>query len=389
MRSGLLLLMLMLAMAGCKGSGVGHRVDNPVVGPPPPRRAGANNADIARRQSRDRQVDDDQNDVEQTAFSRRDEDLPGDLDGNRVVATVNGAPIFEAEVLERYSEGLNKARTQLPEEQFRKEVDTLIERDLKFHVERKLLSEEMRKSLKKDQKKQFEESFKRAFKGEIENMKSQMKVNSTAELDRQLQKQGTSLTMVEHQFRNKVLAQQYIGSKIKERKAPSRQELFAFYQQHRADYEIKARVKWQQIFISRRDEQAARAKVRQVEEGLNSGRDFGELATEFSDGPTADNKGLFDWTNKGSLADSEVEKLLFTLKVGEISEVIKSGGSYQIVRVLDREKSGHVPFEKVQDKIRKTLLEQDNSEEISALINELWSAATIDSPYKVEPGSTH
>lgn len=383
MRRFRILLTLVLAMAGCKGDGgLGPKVENPVVGPPPPRRIGAVRSQQYAETEREQEKGD--QGVALIGLVESEGELPKELEGNRVVATVNGAPIFEAEILERYAEQLTKMREQVSPEQYRRTTEQIIERDLRAHVERKLLSEAMRRGLKKEQQKQLDDFLKKQLQEQLEQMKKDMGVTSTAELDRELQKRGTSLAMIEYQFRNRTLAQQYLASKLKNNRKLSRQDLFAYYQQHLKDYETKNRVRWQQILISRANEEQARAKLRILADALQQGRDFGELAAELSDGPTAENQGIYDWTNQGSLADAKIEKLLFELPVGQPSDLIESPRSFQIVRVLERQNAGHVPFDEVQEQIREKLVEADRQAEIGQLLEELWASATIESAYDVQ-----
>jgi len=390
MRLTQILLTVLLAIAGCKGdSGLGPKVDNPVAGPPPPRRIGTQSSQQTSQlanEERGATKRSKSNGIEFVGLAESDADLPKELEGNRVVATVNGAPIFEAEILERYAEGLAKMREQAPPDQYRKQIDQLIERDLRAHVERKLLSEATRKSLKKDQQTQLDNFVKKQLQEQLEEMKKAMGVTSTAELDRELQKKGTSLAMIEYQFRNRTLAQQFIAGKVKNNQKLSRQDLFAYYQKHLKDFEVKRRVKWQQILISRSDEVQARAKLRILSDGLQQKppRDFGELAVNLSDGPTAENKGIYDWTNAGSLADEKLEALLFKLPIGEPSDLIESSRNFQMVRVLERQEAGHTPFDEVQDQIRNKLQDTDQQDEITKLIDELWATATIDSEYDIQ-----
>ena len=397
MRFTQLLLTVLLVFAGCKGSsGLGPKVDNPVVGPPPPRRTGASNADQSEqfaKSDRDGAKGPLKTGVELMSRSDSDRDSPRELDGSRVVATVNGAPILEAEILERYAEQLAQMKEKAPPEIYRKQTEQIIERDLRVHVERKLLSEATRKALKKDQQKQLDGFVKKQLQEQLEEMKKGLGVTSTAELDRELQKRGTSLAMIEYQFRNKTLAQQYIAGKVKNNKKLSRQDLIAYYHKNLKDYEIKRRVKWQQILISRANEDQARTKLRILSDGFNQKppREFGELAAELSDGPTAENKGIYDWTNAGSLADERVEKLLFELPIGHPSDLIESPRSYQFVLVLARQEAGHTPFDEVQDAIRSKLQEEGQQVEIDEVLKELWDTATIESEYDIQgyerPGS--
>ncbi len=390
MRCSQIWLLVLLAVAGCKGDGIGPKIDNPVVGPPPPRRIGAETSEASEQFARDEgrrgSRSESDGDVAQTSLSDSSTSVANPLEGNRVVATINGAPIFEAEILERYAEPLAKMREAAPADEYHRQTELLIERDLPSHVEQKLLSEAMRRSLKKDQKKQLDEFTKKQLKEQLDRMKQDLGVNSTAELDRELQKKGTSLAMIEHQFRNRTLAQQYLASKLTQDRKLSRQDLFAYYQQHKKDYEFKRRAKWQQVLISRSNESQAKAKLKILTEGISEGRDFGELAKEISDGPTAENSGIYGWTNSGSLADRRVEQAIFKQDIGEISDIISSPESYQVVRVLAREEAGHTPFDEVQDKIREKLQSADHENEVATLIDQLWADATIDSPYKIELG---
>jgi len=391
MRLTHILLTVLLALAGCKGdAGLGPKVENPVVGPPPPRKLGARNSEQTAQADKQQQDSEDERSaggtgIELASAVGADGDLPKHLEGNRVIATVNGSPLFEAEILERYAEQLAKLRDQMTPEQYRNQVEQLIERDLRAHVERKLLSEAMRRSLKKDQQKQIDAFMKKQLQEQLDQMKREMDVSSTAELDRELQKHGTSLAMVEYQFRNKVMAQQYLATKVKNNRKLSRQDLFAYYQQHLKDYEFKRRVRWQQILISRANEPQARAKLRILADGLKEGRDFGEMAAEISDGSTAENKGLQDWTNQGSLADEKLEALLFELPIGEPSELLETPrGFFQVVRVVQRQEAGHIPFDEVQEKIRLKLLQTDEQGEMEEILKELWDSASIDSPYEIK-----
>ncbi len=313
--------------------------------------------------------------------------LTSDPDGQRVAATVNGVPIFEGEILERYADNLATIRKSSSREQYRQMCDQLIQRDLPAHVERRLLSEAMLATLKTKSLKyqeQFDDFMQRTWAEQLEKMQADFKVASTAELDQELHRHGTSIAMMEYQYRNKTLAQQHIATSLKKRHF-NRDELLAYYEQHAKVYEIKPRVKWQQILISRRDEEKAEAQRKILLDGLKAGRDFGELAVELSDGPTAENKGLFDWTNQGSLVDESLDEVLFKLPIGETSELLTSPQRYQVVRVLEREsETRHMPFDDVEVQIRAKLTETDQQDKIATLIGDLWRAATIKSPFTIQ-----
>ncbi|MCH7871913.1 MAG: hypothetical protein IID33_09460, partial [Planctomycetes bacterium] len=132
-----------LSLAGCNTLGTA-KVDNPVMGPPPPRMAlteQANRKTAERNDLTPRQYDENEPQGEISLASVVEpQPATGDrLDGSQVVATVNGIPIFDSEVLERYGLQLKQAKQQVSPEEFQQLRTGLIKRDLQGHLDRRLL----------------------------------------------------------------------------------------------------------------------------------------------------------------------------------------------------------------------------------------------------------
>jgi len=80
----------------------------------------------------------------------------------------------------------------------------------------------------------------------------------------------------------------------------------------------------------------ATAKI--VRQALVDGEDFAKVAAQYStDTATKDNGGDLGWFGKGKMVP-EFEAAAFTLKVGEISQPIKSQFGFHIIQVLAHEK---------------------------------------------------
>lgn len=87
------------------------------------------------------------------------------------------------------------------------------------------------------------------------------------------------------------------------------------------------------------------------------GRPLAEVAKARSEGPTAYQGGGFDWTCQGSLASKKLDEAIFSLPVGELSAIIEDEELLHIVRVVERQPAGRVPFLEAQVEIRDTMLE--------------------------------
>lgn len=82
---------------------------------------------------------------------------------------------------------------------------------------------------------------------------------------------------------------------------------------------------------------ADEASAKAVEERLKKGEDFAKIAKEVStDTGSKDNGGDLAWFGKGQMV-AEFEKVAWSLKIGQISEPVKSQYGYHIIQVLGHE----------------------------------------------------
>ena len=420
MRSPQILLMLLLFASGCKSSGRTVKVDNPVMSEAPPRRvaAGTDNPQppLNRRQAaNDPRFDDTRfvknpldntvntasttnttrrntNDINLTDFAERKQlnpvFNPDDLTDNQVVATVNGAPLFASEVLQRYNKNLARAQQKLPPKQFRKLRDELLKRDLRQHIERKIVTEALRASLKPQQMERLEDYVDTQFEKEIARLKKELKVNSLVELDDALATQSTSLAALKQGFASQRMASEFLAAKVQDKREITRPEMLKYYQSHLDDYAVTSRVRWRQIVVSHAKHGGKRGAIDVLDKliaELKQGADFTDVARRYSDGPTASEGGQWDWTEKGSLANTDVEKALFELPIGKFSLVFEDNGAYQIVQVTKRQQAGRVAFADVQDDIKKTLKMRNRNIALKKALDDLYAAATVETIFDDDP----
>lgn len=81
--------------------------------------------------------------------------------------------------------------------------------------------------------------------------------------------------------------------------------------------------------------QAAQEKLKKIQELLNTGSDFSEVASGYSDGQNALEGGDLGWRKKGGLP-SLFSDVVPNLDVGEVSKVLRSGSGYHLVTVKEK-----------------------------------------------------
>jgi parvulin-like peptidyl-prolyl isomerase len=98
----------------------------------------------------------------------------------------------------------------------------------------------------------------------------------------------------------------------------------------------------------------------QIGERAYAGQPIAELAKAHSESLKAEDGGLHDWTNQGSLSCSEIDDALFRLPVGALSNIIEDQKTHAfvVVRVVERASAGVSSFQDAQGGIRDKIRDQ-------------------------------
>jgi peptidyl-prolyl cis-trans isomerase D len=142
--------------------------------------------------------------------------------------------------------------------------------------------------------------------------------------------------------------------------------MIEYYRAHLADYDYPTQARWEELVVRKNrfnDPREAYAELARLgnevwQRGMQQqvqGPAFAEVAKAKSDGFTAKDGGVQDWTTKGALQSKAIDEALFTLQVGQMSPILDGGPTFHIVRVLERKEAGRKPFTEVQGDIRNSL----------------------------------
>jgi len=106
----------------------------------------------------------------------------------------------------------------------------------------------------------------------------------------------------------------------------------------------------------------ARAKAQNVLEEAKGGKDFAELAKEYSEDPTASRGGEVGFLTKGELLPA-LEEVAFGLKPGEISDPVKTSFGYHLLKLEGVREEKTETLKEAEEKIRKSLGDERGREE--------------------------
>ena len=193
----------------------------------------------------------------------------------------------------------------------------------------------------------------------LENIQKENSI-SREELVKELETKGLSLEKYKEQIRRGMEKMMLVNREIKSRVVVNEDELRKYYTENMDSFKVITEVRVQHILLSI-PPNADEAKIKDVYEKarellvkLSNKEDFGKLAEMYSQDTSLDSGGDMGWFKRGEVTPF-LEKVVFSLKVGEVSDIIRSGLGLHIVKLMDRKEEGVRPFEEVRDEIKDTI----------------------------------
>jgi len=220
----------------------------------------------------------------------------------------------------------------------------------------------------------------------IEGIKKDNGITTAEQFQEQLGREGLSLDELKRNIQRSVLRRQVLSRELESRTAVPEAEVLADYQAHAADHQRPASVKLQEILVEGDD---AEARARQLVTQARAGADFAELARQHSVSSTAKNGGDLGTLVHGELA-KDLEQVVFALAPGAVSDPMAAAGGYRILRVVQKNEAGLLPFDQARGEIVQRLSQARMAAEYEKYMEGLRKAAvTIDVRVREVPLQVH
>ncbi|BDG03487.1 peptidylprolyl isomerase [Anaeromyxobacter oryzae] len=292
---------------------------------------------------------------------------------DRVAATVNGEVVTLIELIRRsgpaYEQATKlapgKARDEAIAEVLRKAFDQVVA-DKLFQAQAKDLDLEITDA---------------QVDAQLEDIKKRNNFDEAA-FQEALKQEGLDLqtfrAQIRAQLQNFALLQYKVGSKVK----ASDEDLRNYYQSHPQEFQGEEEVHVRHIFLpiaggSDADLAKVQAEGQRIVQRLKAGEDFAKVAKQVSKGPAAEDGGDLGWVRRGTL-DRVLEEKAFALKAGQVSDLVRFGPGFHILKAEERRRGGGKTFEEAKDEIRARLLEEQGESYRKQYVAELRRDALID-----------
>lgn len=88
---------------------------------------------------------------------------------------------------------------------------------------------------------------------------------------------------------------------------------------------------------------------------VQTGAAFEQVAEAHSQDPCASDGGMHTWTEKGTLVSKVLDEALFSLPIGQLSEILQDNRGFHIIRVIERNEATVEPFDVVHANVRNRI----------------------------------
>lgn len=193
----------------------------------------------------------------------------------------------------------------------------------------------------------------------IEDLKKNANIKSNEEFQQVLAKEGLSLPKLKKDVEDHLTILKIVGKEVRSKIIISEQDVRKAYEDEIDKFVEPTQVRLRYILISLPKDVSPEAtsqekkKAEEVLIKLKKGEDFSQVAKKDSAGPMADMGGDIGYVKKGDL-HPDVDKVAFSLREGQISDIIPLPSGFVIIKVEER-RTPIQPYVEVADQIREKM----------------------------------
>jgi peptidyl-prolyl cis-trans isomerase C len=291
----------------------------------------------------------------------------------RVVAKVNGQPIYE----DQLTEGVNKSLKKWKKYGMRQQTPALTyklqKRALNQVIDDVLIIQAAQKIKVTDLDKKVDQK--------LRDMKKRYRTDKQFEAHLQKRK------LTEKKLKENLTKQVYVDEYLKKNgiSDPDIPEtaIREFYDSSPENYARQETIEVSHILIKvdgaagPEEKEKAYLKIEEIRKDIIGGKDFAEMAKEHSECNSASGGGRLRYIEKGYMP-KEFDEVAFSIEKDTLSDIVKTKFGYHIILVTDKKPGGIAPYEEVRDFIKKYLQKDESQKKLAEHIAKLKEKATIE-----------
>ena len=213
----------------------------------------------------------------------------------------------------------------------------------------------------------------------VSRTKEQFGIESDEEFRAALAASGMDLEDLGDQMRRNLLIREVMGREVQQRVQLEEEDLRRYYRDHPDEFSRPRRLQVREVVVPEEagaSDEERRALAEEVRTAILAGEEGADRLAELADAGRATSRLDLGWIERGDL-EAALERGIWDLEPGAVSEVIAARGGLHVVEILGEEEARLAPFVDVQDAIRSKLRGERYEEEMAGFLAELEETAYV------------
>ena len=305
----------------------------------------------------------------------------------QVLVKVNGQILTKTDVEQLQVTALRASQPDISaadlenDQQLRKLLDEVTPRVIVNAIDEMLLVQRGRELGLKMSDEQFNQI--------LENIRKENKLDTEEKFQAALKQEGLTIPGLRKAFEKQMLINRVQQQDVFSRISISEEESRAYYNGHKEEFLTNETVTMREIFVraataapaegpaaAQAAMEAAKAKTAQIRQRVLK-EDFATVAGEVSDAASKANGGLIGPLGVDEL-NPDIQKVLSSMKVGQISEPLDAGNGYRLLKLEVRIPKKQATFEEARDQIAEKVFQQRRAGEVLKYLERLRAQAIIE-----------
>jgi parvulin-like peptidyl-prolyl isomerase len=225
------------------------------------------------------------------------------------------------------------------------------------------------------------------FNGIVDSIKKENKIETDEAFQAALKAENMSMSDLRKQLERQMIRQRVEQNEVLSKIGISDTEARAYYDTHMNEFTTPPSVTLREILITVQSdnrgvnvasEESARTRIEEIRARATTGKEsFDKLASELSDSPSKANAGLIGPLSVLDLSP-DIRKMLEAMKIGDISEPIRTTRGFQLLKLETRTETRTLPFEQAKEQIGERVFTDKRKAEYMRYLDKLRTQAIIE-----------
>jgi peptidyl-prolyl cis-trans isomerase SurA len=224
------------------------------------------------------------------------------------------------------------------------------------------------------------------FQSVLDNIRTQNKLESEEQFQAALKQEGLTMADLRKNLERQMIWQRVQQNEVVNKVAMTDDEARTYYDSHLTEFTTAASVTLKEILVSPpadsrgvsvAADEAARDRADAIRARVLAGEDFDKLGADVSDSATRANGGLIGPIKLDDLS-AELRKIIDAMKVGDVSQPLRTNRGYQILKLETVSPKQTLTFEQARDQIADHVLNDKRKREFLKYLEKLRAQAIIE-----------